>query len=120
MKTNEVNNENVLGMFLCWIQVSNKLQKSETESEWTLLSWLYENAVHRTVTSDGWRRLCKAIDARVELAHQQMFDDESPLQTEYHAPDELTSGYIRIWRKTEPKACINIPVIDWRGVFTAA
>lgn len=117
MKTNEVNQENVQGMFLCWIQVSNKMQKSETEAEWTLLSWLYENAVHRTVTTDGWRRLCKAIDARVEEANRGRYEVDSPLMMNYHAPDELTSGYIRISRQADRKACINIPVIDWRGEF---
>ena len=117
MKTNEVNQENVQGMFLCWIQVSNKMQKSETEAEWALLSWLYENAVHRTVTTDGWLRLCKAIDARVEEANRGRYDVDSPLDSDYHSPVGLTSGYIRIWRMKDPMAGINIPVIGWRGTF---
>lgn len=115
MKTNEVNNENVQGMFLCWTQVSNKTQKSMKLPEWALINWLSEHIVHRTVTTDGWQRLCKAVEERVELAHQQMNDEDSPLDSDFHAPDDLTSGYIRIWRRTDPKACINIPIIDWRG-----
>lgn len=117
MKTNEVNQENVQGMFLCWVQVSNKMQKSMTLPEWALINWLSENIVHRTVTTDGWQQLCKAVDDRVELAHQQMNEEDSPLDSDFHAPDELTSGYIRIWHQADRKACINIPVIDWRGEF---
>lgn len=121
MKTNEVTNpENVQGMFLCWVQVSNRMQKSMTLQEWELQGWLLDNVVHCVVKEENWKRLCKAIDRRIEEAHQRMNEDDSHLQTFFHAPDELTSGCIRIWRQADRKACINIPVIDWRGEIAPA
>ena len=113
--TNVMNPENVQGMFLCWLQVSRKMQKSMTLQEWELQGWLLDNVVHRVVKEEAWKGLCKAIEAVMEEGNRRKNEDDSPLQMTYHAPDELTSGCIRIWRQTDPKAVINIPVIDWRG-----
>ena len=115
MKTNEVNNENVQGMFLCWLQVSNRIQKNMTDAERDLVCWLLNNAVHRVTDAEDI-----FIEARINGAVERAdFGTPFSHKVYFHAPDELTSGFIRIERSGDPKACINIPVIDWRGEFNA-
>ncbi|MBR4243188.1 MAG: hypothetical protein IKR98_04750 [Bacteroidaceae bacterium] len=115
MKTNEVNNENVQGMFLCWTQVSRRMQKTMNEAEYDLLTWMLDNLVHR-VTTD-FEATVYNVGRQVDEANKRRIDPETEpeLLLEYSEPDELTSGFIRVERSGEPKAVINIPVIDWRG-----
>lgn len=115
MKTNEVNNENVQGMFLCWTQVSRKMQKTMSEAEYDLLTWMLDNLVHR-VTTD-FEATVYNVNHIMGYFNMKRIDPETEpeLVLEYSEPDELTSGYIRVKRLGEPKAVINIPVIDWRG-----
>lgn len=115
MKTNEVNNENVQGMFLCWTQVSRRMQKTMNEAEYDLLTWMLDNLVHR-VTTDFYATMYN-VGRQVDEANKRRIDPETEpeLDLVFNEPDELTSGYIRVERSGEPKAVINIPVIDWRG-----
>lgn len=115
MKTNEVNNENVQGMFLCWTQVSRRMQKTMNETEYDLLTWMLDNLVHR-VTTD-FQATVYNVGRQVDEANKRRIDPETEpeLDLVFYEPDELTSGYIRVERSGEPKAVINIPVIDWRG-----
>ena len=115
MKTNEVNPENMQGMFLCWLQVSRRMQKTMSVAEYDLLTWMLDNLVHR-VTTD-FEATVYNVNHMMGCFNTKRIDPETEpeLLLEYSEPDELTSGYIRVKRLGEPKAVINIPVIDWRG-----
>ena len=80
-------------------------------------SWMLDNLVHR-VTTD-FEATVYNVHRRVSEANSKRIDPETEkeLTLFYGETDELTSGYIRIEREGEPRACINIPVIDWRGNF---
>ncbi len=115
--TNVTNPENVQGMFLCWLQVSRRMEKTKTVEEWRLGDWLLENVVHRTIHAREWDAAMQAIRKRMSEANAQKNPDDSPLNITWSEPDEVSSGYIRIIRDSDPKAVMNIPVIDWRGNF---
>lgn len=102
-------------MFLCWTQVSRRMQKTMNEAEYDLLTWMLDNLVHR-VTTD-FEATVYNVGRQVDEANKRRIDPETEpeLLLEYSEPDELTSGFIRVERSGEPKAVINIPVIDWRG-----
>lgn len=110
-----MNNENVQGMFLCWTQVSRRMQKTMSETEYDLLTWMLDNLVHR-VTTD-FEATVYNVNHMMGYFNMKRIDPEMEpeLVLEYREPDELTSGYIRVKRLGEPKSVINIPVIDWRG-----
>ena len=115
--TNVTKPENVQGMFLCWLQVSRRMEKTMSLAEWELKNWLLENAVHCTIPDLEWPSAMKAIRERVSTANAHKNADDAPLDFRWSRPDEVSSGYIRIEREGDPKAVMNIPVIDWRGNF---
>jgi hypothetical protein len=107
--------EDVEGMFLCWVQVSRRMEKTLTLAEWRLKAWLLERVVHRTVTVSGWEASMEAIRERVCEANALKNPDDAPLNIVWSEPDEVSSGCIRIERDGDAKAVMNVPVIDWRG-----
>ena len=117
MKTNEVNPENVQGMFLCWLQVSRRMEKTMSLVEWELKNWLLEHAVHCTIPDLEWPSSMKAIRERVSTVNAHKNADDAPLNFTWSRPAEVSSGCIRIEREGDAKAVMNIPVIDWRGNF---
>ena len=112
-----MNPENVQGMFLCWLQVSRRMEKTTSLTEWNLENWLLENFVHRTIPDLEWPSAMKAIRESVSKVNARKTPDDAPLDFRWSRPDEVSSGYIRIEREGDPKAVMNIPVIDWRGNF---
>ena len=115
MKTNElVNNENVQGMFLCWVQVSRRLEKVMNENEQRMRQTILENYVHCTITAEVFRRMMAEHEQHLQTYNQEV-GEECRLCLDYSEPDEVSSGYIRIWREADPKAVMNVPIIDWRG-----
>lgn len=122
MKTNEVTNaeNDMQGMFFCWTQVSRRMEKTQTLAEWGLKNWLLENVVHRVVDAKSWKKAVRKIEERMERANRTKNDNDLRLQLDYGTPDEVCSGYVRIWRQGDAKACINIPVIDWRGTASGS
>lgn len=115
--TNVTNPENVQGMFLCWLQVSRRMEKTMTLAEWNLKNWLLENAVHCTIHAREWDTVMDVIRDHVSDANVHKNPDADPLNIGWSRPDEVSSGYIRIERDGDPKAVMNVPVIDWRGNF---
>lgn len=113
METNVTNIEDVQGMFFCWTQVSRKMMKVQNLADYVLQGWLLNNVVHRVVDAHQWNEAVGSI--RVKLAALNEQNGEETLAMEAVKPDDLCSGYIRIWREDSPRAIINIPVIDWRG-----
>ena len=112
METKSINQEDVQGMFFCWTQVSRRMQKSMSEREKELVDWLLESMVHRVIANDNE----DAVDDLIRKALAQCDFAEPHVHDFYFdAPGELSSGCIRIWRRGDPKAVINIPIIDWRG-----
>lgn len=112
--TNVTNPENVQGMFLCWLQVSRRMEKVMNANEQHMRQTLLDNYVHRTITSEDFRKLM--VEHELHLAkYNQLVEEEKRLRLEYSEPDEVSSGYFRISRLHDPKAVMNVPVIDWRG-----
>ena len=120
METNVTNNENVQGMFFCWTQVSRRMQKTMSEAEYELLTWMLDNLVH-CVTTD-FEATVYNVHRQVIEANRKRIDPETEpeLTLLYGEANELTSGFIRVERSGDAKACINIPVIDWRGTASGS
>ena len=115
METNEVMNpENVQGMFLCWLQVSRRMEKVMNENEQRMRQTLLENYVHCSITAEVFRRMMAEHEQHLQTYNQEV-GEEYRLCLDYSEPDEVSSGYIRIWRRADPKAVMNVPIIDWRG-----
>ena len=91
------------------------MEKTQTLEEWGLKNWLLENVVHRTIPTREWHAAMRTILERVSEANARKNPGDAPLNIGYGYPDEVSSGYIRISRVGDPKAVMNIPVIDWRG-----
>ena len=107
-----MNIEDVQGMFFCWTQVSRRMQKTMSEREKELVDWLLENVVHRVMAQGNER----GFEDLIQKALAQCdFAEPNRHHFDFDAPAELTSGSVRIWRQGDTKACINIPIIDWRG-----
>ncbi|MBQ8937736.1 MAG: hypothetical protein IJ142_00445 [Bacteroidaceae bacterium] len=115
METNEVMNpENVQGMFLCWLQVSRRMEKVMNTDEQRMRQTLLDKYVHRTITSETFRRMMAEHEKKLQKYNREVIESYQ-LRLEYSEPDEVSSGYIRISRENDPKAVMNVPIIDWRG-----
>lgn len=115
METNEVMNpENVQGMFLCWLQVSRRMEKVMNANEQRMKQTLLDKYVHRTITTETFRRMMADHEKALQKYNQEVIESYR-LRLEYSEPDEVSSGYIRISRENDPKAVMNVPIIDWRG-----
>ena len=112
--TNVTNPEDVQGMFLCWLQVSRRMEKVMNANEQRMRQTLLERYVHRTVTPETFRRMMAENEDLFERYNREVSEQEQ-LWFAWEEPDEVCSGYIRIGREHDPKAVMNIPVIDWRG-----
>lgn len=120
METNVTIPENVQGMFFCWTQVSRRMQKTMNEVEYELLTWMLDSLVH-CVTTD-FEATVYNVHRKVREVNSKRIDPESEpeLTLLYGEANELTSGFIRVERSGDAKACINIPVIDWRGTASGS
>ena len=109
-----MNPENVQGMFLCWLQVSRRMEKVMNADEQRMRQTLLDKYVHRTITTETFRRMMAEHEKKLQKYNQEVIESYQ-LRLEYSEPDEVSSGYIRISRENDPKAVMNVPIIDWRG-----
>ncbi len=98
----------------CQLQVSKKFRKSMDAKEAYLLTWMVENAVHRSATQKEvkvlvdriYQQVC-AMNACRSMGPYLVFS-YSPLTS-----DE--SGFIRIERTSGRHQSVLLPIIDYRG-----
>lgn len=110
--------ENETGQQLfCQLQVSNKFRRTMDAKESYLLTWMVENAVHRSATQEGVKVLvdriyqqvcamnaCRATGPYLVFSYSPLTSDES--------------GFIRIERTSGRHQSVLLPIIDYRGVVS--